>query len=579
MIIKKLNESFSVIIPENDFDLSTVQQMHDFLKAEKADAKYNFKVQRGWESPYRYLSTIIKEKTLPKQIALKVNNGHLELIKKFGIEQVIIDSIFGYSEFSEDLVNKELEYIKSLLPYQPYDYQEKCVKDCLLNPKQISLAATGAGKSLIIFMILYFLLRNNKKGYIIVPNINLLTQLVSDFEDYFKDKELAKEFLSNIDIQGGGNQSSFESFLTISTWQSLINKRDVLDKADFILCDELHRYSSDVTSEIIKETVNAKYKWGLTGTLPDDEGASLELIGMFGFPKRYIRARELIDRGLATPVKINSIILNYNNEDKGLFNSLPKGNWQKQLTFIKEHETRNLFITNLACKVKDTGNTLILGTHTEHIKLLFTDIMKKLYPFIEVQNKDITGKKSFEFQKKFGVYFLNGEDDAKTRELTRKIIDEKHYVLKYNNTWDVINENDILIVTDKNSNDIKISVNSLLESDLSNFKYKNYIIDSFKRRNEILVSNYQLLSTGVNIKALFNAILASPLKAYTTITQTIGRGLRLHPDKSMFNLYDIVDNFGIRKPSGIFFSQYKQRCEKSYNPEEFPIEEILYNLP
>lgn len=146
MIIKKLNESFSVIIPENDFDLSTVQQMHDFLKAEKADAKYNFKVQRGWESPYRYLSTIIKEKTLPKQIALKVNNGHLELIKKFGIEQVTIDSIFGYSEFSEDLVNKELEYIKSLLPYQPYDYQEKCVKDCLLNPKQISLAATGAGK-------------------------------------------------------------------------------------------------------------------------------------------------------------------------------------------------------------------------------------------------------------------------------------------------------------------------------------------------------------------------------------------------------------------------------------------------
>ena len=37
MIIKKLNESFSVIIPENDFDLSTVQQMHDFLKAEKAE--------------------------------------------------------------------------------------------------------------------------------------------------------------------------------------------------------------------------------------------------------------------------------------------------------------------------------------------------------------------------------------------------------------------------------------------------------------------------------------------------------------------------------------------------------------
>ena len=118
-----------------------------------------------------------------------------------------------------------------------------------------------------------------------------------NLKDYFKEEcsDLRDEFLSNIEIQGGGNQSSFDSFLTISTWQSLMNKREVLDRAEFILCDELHKYKSDVTSEIIKETVNAKYKWGLTGTMPEDEGDQLELIGMFGYPRRYIRANELIE--------------------------------------------------------------------------------------------------------------------------------------------------------------------------------------------------------------------------------------------------------------------------------------------
>lgn len=73
-------------------------------------------------------------------------------------------------------------------------------------------------------------------------------------------------------------------------------------------------------------------------------------------------------------------------------------------------------------------------------------------------------------------------------------------------------------------------------------------------------------------------VLASPLKAYTTITQTIGRGLRLHSDKELFNLYDVIDNFAVKQPSGVFVNQYKERCRHSYNPEEFPISEVFVPL-
>ena len=150
------------------------------------------------------------------------------------------------------------------------------------------------------------------------------------------------------------------------------------------------------------------------------------------------------------------------------------------------------------------------------------DVMKQLHPDVQVENKDIVGKKSFEFQEQYGVYFLNGEDDAKTRERTRKILED--------------------------------------HSDAT------------------LIANYALLSTGVNIKKLHNMILSSPLKAYTTVTQSIGRGMRLHESKSVFTVFDLVDDMGFRKPGGIFYKQYEHRKNTSYNPEEFPVHEKEFAL-
>ena len=197
--------------------------------------------------------------------------------------------------------------------------------------------------------------------------------------------------------------------------------------ANNINVSNCHRYAADVSSEIVKESKNAKYKWGLTGTLPEDTIAKLTLMGLFGEPKRYIRACELIERGLGTPVEIISFIFKYSKNDKALFNNLPKGQYAKQLAYIKEHEKRNEFVTNLSCKIRESGNTLLLFSHVEHMKITFIDIMKRLYPGVIVENKNITGKKSFDFQKQYGVYFINGEDDAKTRELTRKILEEQFF--------------------------------------------------------------------------------------------------------------------------------------------------------
>ena len=500
MKVQRLNESYSAITAPPE----VLKNISDYLKVERPGAYFDVAVKRGFKSPYDYFAKVQDDKLI-------VMNGHIPLLQHFGVPQ---------QELTSDYTPEELETflttIKQDLPFSPYDYQEIAFRESILNVKQVNKMCTSSGKSLTISLIAEFFRQQGKKGLILVPTISLLSQFKGDINDY----NLTELYNDTHIIGGGSTDKHFNNSLTISTWQSMQNWYDDLHELDYVICDECHRFTSDVTGEIIQKTVNCKFKVGFTGTIPEDPVQKMELLGLFGLPKTYVTARDLIDRNLATPVFIKSIIFDYSKSDKQIFKEAK--NYAQRLTFIKEHEQRTEFIINLACKVRETGNTLVLGTHVEHIKLLFIETMKKLYPDVQVENKNITGKKSFEFQEQYGVYYLSGTDDAKTREKTRNILEE--------------------------------------------------------HSNAILVSNYQILSTGVNIKRLHNLVLAAPLKSYTTITQSIGRMMRLHPDKKEANIFDCVDNFGIRKPGGVFYKQYEHRKATSYNSEGHPVQERHFNL-
>lgn len=326
--------------------------------------------------------------------------------------------------------------------------------------------------------------------------------------------------------------------------------------ANNILVKNCHRFSSSETSKIVQKLTHAKIKLGFTGTLPEDQSSKMLLFGLFGLPKTFIRACELIDRGLGTPITINTIIFDYNLEFKHLLRQSKV--YSQTLKMIKECEARNSIIVNLSTKLfKINSNTLILFSHTEHGKLLYTEIMKMLYPNVKIENKDITGKKSFEFQKQYNIYFVNGEDDAKTRELTRQVLEVDHFRITF-----------------EDDSSLLVSDSSLKIGDV----YNDKVIKDIHLEGAILVSNYQLLSTGVNIRKLHNMILASPLKSYTTITQSIGRGMRLHHSKKMFNVFDLVDNLGIKKFSGVFYKQYQHRLATSYNSEGYKVKENVINI-
>ena len=492
----KLNESFFQI-------QGTPEQLQPIMRRLQVDipgAHFDIMVKRGLKPSYQSFYNVVAQGTII------VPSGLIPFLKPYGVE---------YKQQSIYTEEEILEYIKTTnLPFEPYYYQIKAVVESIINQQQMCLAATGSGKSVILSLISGFLMSKGYKGLILVPSVSLTTQLHQDIKDYNLDS-----VYNNTHLIGGDNtDKNIDSQLTITTWQSAMKIKDYMPLLDFIIIDEAHglKFENEST-DIVYKAKNAKFRIGLTGTLPEDQTAIMSILSCVGVPKRYITTQGLIDRGLATPVNINILKLTYDNDDKALFRHV--GNYTKQLQFMKEHENRNMFISKLAHQTSKNGNTVIMCSHVQHMKDIFTELMQQQYPEVQVENKDITGKKAFDFQNKYGIYYIAGSTKAKERT---KIID----ILKGHS-------------------------------------------------DAILVTNYNLFSTGINAKGIKNIIFASPLKSYTTVTQSIGRAIRLHVSKDVAEIYDIADMF---TPKGTFMKQLEARIEKSYKPEGFPMQERIIQI-
>jgi superfamily II DNA or RNA helicase len=91
-----------------------------------------------------------------------------------------------------------------------------------------------------------------------------------------------------------------------------------------------------------------------------------------------------------------------------------------------------------------------------------------------------------------------------------------------------------------------------------------------KINNAVLFCSYGTFAMGVSMRNLHRIILGSPYKSRTKILQSIGRGLRLHPDKVFAKLYDIGDNLVTNENGKPNFSldHMMQRIE-IYDDQEF----------
>lgn len=190
--------------------------------------------------------------------------------------------------------------------------------------------------------------------------------------------------------------------------------------------------------------------------------------------------------------------------------------YQDEVKYLKESPQRKAFMKNLLLKM--TGLTVALYNHTEHGEDTFFDLTGvKL-------TKSLKG--SFEKQKALGVFFISGATPSPIRKKIREYLNDK------NNTEDMI-----------------------------------------------VIGQFNVLSTGINIPRLKNLVFLSSTKSYVKVIQAIGRVLRKHNTKLHAYVFDIVDDLtgGKRKTENYALKHFWTR-NVFYQNEHFPIIEKEVSL-
>ena len=284
------------------------------------------------------------------------------------------------------------------LPFQPRDYQYDAIETALTRSRAILLSPTGSGKSFIAYLLIkYFLSNHNEKILLIVPTTSLVEQMYADFVDYGMD---ADQWVHKI---YSGKDKDTNKRIIISTWQSIYKlPARWFKQFGMVIGDECHGFKSKSLSSIMNKATEAKYRYGLTGTLDGTQTHKLVLEGLFGPVYQVTKTVNLQEDGTLAKLDIKVLLMSYPEEVRKNFG---KQTYQDEINFIIGHQSRNNFIRNLA--ISTSGNTLVLFQRVEaHGRPLF-DL---------INNKVEEGRK---------VFFVSGETDTSDREAIRRIVEKQ----------------------------------------------------------------------------------------------------------------------------------------------------------
>lgn len=251
-------------------------------------------------------------------------------------------------------------FVDSLkLPFKPRDYQfEAAYEACCKKNLNVHISTAG-GKSLVIYIICRFLEHLGLKTLILVPTQQLTEQMYSDFYDYGWDVEYKCHRLYS------GKSKFFDRDVTISCWQSLYKDlRIVGETFDCLMCDEVQTAKGKSIQDLAKHAINAEYRFGFSGTFPDEQTADwYSIVGSFGPIKTFATYKSLQEDGHIAGLKIYSIILQYDKTFKlKVYNEAGK-DYHKETNLINANPKRTEFILKMVQNLKE--NSLVLFTKKE----------------------------------------------------------------------------------------------------------------------------------------------------------------------------------------------------------------------
>jgi len=402
--ITKINDTFMKVSCR---EIATELDIQDKFSFKVPKAKFDPRVRAGkWDGIKRLYNRRTKRMYTGLLIPL------LSFFDKQGVSVDIDPALYpNEDEFTEEDLS---DIVENLIqpkddagnPIELYDYQAESILHMINMNRSTCLAATSAGKSLILYIAarLYQLMDEleDRKIFIAVPSINLVEQLYTNF------KEFATGTNWNVDKHcqrvTSKHPKNIDKQIVISTWQSM-QKMPLwmFEDCGAIFVDECHTASADVLTRLIESATACPFRHGLTGTLDGTECNEMVIQGLLGPKRRFVTAKEIIDQGRASDIAVNVITLKYPAQDAHDLAYLkqtatsPTQSYQTELDFLYSHERRNNLLLDVIHATP--GNTLVLFDRVENYG-------KKLYE---------------EYCKRFDnpAFLITGDTDSSEREHIR----------------------------------------------------------------------------------------------------------------------------------------------------------------
>ena len=346
--------------------------------------------QKLWDGYLRLFNPLNRQMyrgLAPQVIEWAENHGYT-----FEYQGEDLDTSFSLEEAKE--------FVEKLNPkHMPRDYQMDAFVHAIRSKRRIVLSPTGSGKSLLLYLVCNYLLKQGKRGLLIVPRSALVEQMYSDFEDYsVKNGKDMDKYCHRV---YSGKDKVSEKPIVISTWQSLQRlPKEYFQQFDYVICDEVHQAQAKALTDIVGKCSKANYRLGVTGTLSGAKSHEWQLIGLFGQVYKATTSAELMKKKQLAELTIKCLILKYSDEECQYMKS---ASYQDEIKYIISNPARNTFVTNLAISME--GNTLLLFNYVETHGAILYDMIK---------SKAKEGRK---------VFFIHGGTNVEDREQIRRIVE------------------------------------------------------------------------------------------------------------------------------------------------------------
>ena len=339
--------------------------------------RFNPLVKKGvWDG---YVSYIRDDKWIPAGLwkyVIEVCKEYKFDVKINGIRR-LIDSDMNAESFEQ----WALDFFKDS-EITPRDYQIETAYNILKFRKCLAELATSAGKTLISFLTVAYMLEKQKaeKILFIVPNVSLVVQAHEDFHEY--------NYMNRIPLRiqqiFAGQKIKSNKNIVIGTYQSLIKKpKEYFEEFDAVIVDETHKAKSASIKTILQKCTTASYKFGLSGTLPKDGTLDkLTLLSQTGPVISEVKAAFLQKEGHIAKCAVKVIEMNYATESqRSAFQELAQNKYenkdvfQLEQNFVIQNDARLNFISNVISRIP--RNSLVLFHRIEHGKRLYEKLRQE----------------------------------------------------------------------------------------------------------------------------------------------------------------------------------------------------------